>query len=231
MARTGLLTIALIAATLLPAAHALAAGTPGKKVYCWNEGGRKVCGDALPSSAVDAARTEINARSGMATKQVARALTANERATADAQAKSAQQAADVAEAEHRRFMAMVTTFDTEADLRHAFESRVALSHDSIRTAEMGVSGLRDGLVNLLKRASDAELSGRPVPKKTAVDVLAQHGQLLHQQALLAQLRRDADTLSAQLDEAVTRYRELKVSNPGANNAGAGAAIGGTASAG
>ena len=34
-----------------------------KKLYCWNEGGRKVCGDALPANAVDSARTEISAKS------------------------------------------------------------------------------------------------------------------------------------------------------------------------
>ena len=27
-----------------------------KKIYCWNEGGRKVCGDALPASAANSAR-------------------------------------------------------------------------------------------------------------------------------------------------------------------------------
>lgn len=229
MARTGLLTIALLAATWLPAAHAEQAAT--KKLYCWNDRGNKVCGDALPSSAVDSARTEINSRSGMATKQLARALTSEERTAAAAQAKTAQEAADVAEAEHRRFMAMVTTFATEDDLRHAFESRVELSRDSIRTAEMGVSGLREGLVSLLKRAGEAELGGHPVPKKTAAEVLNQHGQLVHQQALLVQLRRDADNLRSQLDEAVTRYRELKATSPGANSAGTGATSGGTASAG
>lgn len=230
MARTGLLTIALIATALLPAAHAQDK-TAAKKLYCWNDHGHKVCGDALPSNAVDAARTEINSQSGLATAQVSRALTADERAAAEAQAKVAQQAADAAEAEHRRFMAMVTTFATEDDLRHAFESRVALSRDSIRTAEMGISGLRDGLVNLLKRAGDAELNGQQVPKKTAADVLAQHGQLLHQQALLAQLRRDADNLRVQLDEAVTRYRELKPANPGGKSAGASTPAGGASSAG
>ena len=37
-----------------------AAAKPGetpseKKIYCWNEGGRKVCGDALPAPAANSA--------------------------------------------------------------------------------------------------------------------------------------------------------------------------------
>ena len=35
-----------------------------KKLYCWDDHGHKVCGDALPSNAVDAARTEFSAKSG-----------------------------------------------------------------------------------------------------------------------------------------------------------------------
>ena len=57
------------------------AGTE-KKIYCWNEGGRKVCGDALPAEAANSARTEISARSGLRTGQVSRALSDDERSAA-----------------------------------------------------------------------------------------------------------------------------------------------------
>ena len=33
------------------AVHAQAKASPEKKIYCWNEAGRKVCGDALPAEA------------------------------------------------------------------------------------------------------------------------------------------------------------------------------------
>ncbi|MGH8082333.1 MAG: hypothetical protein ACREP7_17285, partial [Lysobacter sp.] len=65
----------LIAAAVLFALAspvALAQDKPAKKLYCWNEGGRKVCGDALPAHAVDSARTEISAKSGLATAEVGR---------------------------------------------------------------------------------------------------------------------------------------------------------------
>ena len=60
-------------ALLALAATGAAAQTPAnadRKVYCWDEGSRRVCGDALPASAVDAARTEISARSGMRMAEV-----------------------------------------------------------------------------------------------------------------------------------------------------------------
>lgn len=205
--------IRLLTATLLlalaPMAGAQTSGTPAKKLYCWNEGGRKVCGDALPASAVDSARTEINAKSGMATSRLDRALTPEERAAAEAAGRAEREAALVAEAEKRRFMAMVESFQTEEELRRAFGSRVALSQDSIKTAQMGIAGLRDSLVETLRRAGQAELDNRPVPKKLVDDIRSQHVQLIRQQATLARLHRDSLDIRAQLEEAVVRYRELK----------------------
>ncbi|WP_133479407.1 hypothetical protein [Cognatilysobacter segetis] len=210
---------ALSALVLLGLATALhAADTPPKKLYCWNEGGRKVCGDALPSSAVDAARTEINSKSGMATSALGRALTPEERAAADARARAEADAATASAAEQRRLMAMVETFPTEGDLRRAFEARVSLNRDAMQTARMGIDGLRQSLVLLLRRAGDAELLSKPVPKPLASDIRNQHGQLLAQQAALATLQREAATIQSQLQEAVTRYRELKPQPAGAATA-------------
>lgn len=202
---------ALTAALLLGLATlaAQAQDAPKKKLYCWDEGGRRVCGDALPSSAVDAARTEFDAKNGLATSRIGRAPTADERAAAEAQAKAEAEAAAAAEAQHRRFMAMVTTFATEDDLRRAFDTRLSLNRDGVKTARMAIDGLRQSLVALLRRAGEAELNKRPVPKKLADDIRTQHAQLLGQQHMLGVLERDAQTIRAQLDEAVARYRELK----------------------
>ncbi|HEY4581962.1 MAG TPA: hypothetical protein VIG88_03725 [Lysobacter sp.] len=205
MIRAPLLALALIAATPLHAQQAAAT----KKLYCWTEGGRKVCGDALPASAVDSARTEINARSGLPTARLPRALTADEKAVADAEARAQAEADAAAEAAHRRLMAMVTTFATEADLRRSFDNRVVLNRDAIKTARMGIDGLREGLVSRLRRAGDAELNRRPVPRKIAEDIRSHHRQLLAQHAALAALQRESATIRAQMEEAVARYREVK----------------------
>ena len=37
---------------------------PQKKLYCWDEGGRRVCGDALPASALDKARDALAGSDG-----------------------------------------------------------------------------------------------------------------------------------------------------------------------
>jgi hypothetical protein len=206
-------TVPLLACTLMFATAGIAiaqkAPAAGKKLYCWNENGRKVCGDALPAHAVDNARTEINAKSGLATGQVARALTAEERAAAEAQAKMDEQARLAAEAQARRDRAMAESYATEEDLRRAFGERQAVADETVKASQLGVEGRRQSLVVLLRRAGENELSGKPVPKNMQDNVRIQHDQLLHQQALLKQQLAERELIDEDLATALERYHAMK----------------------
>ena len=194
----------------LAAAPVAAQQAGGKKLYCWNENGRKVCGDALPASAADAARTEISAKSGLKTGQVARALTEAERASAAREAEAARLGALAEEARQRREHAMVESYTTEEELMRAFEHRITLLDETVKASSLGVTGLRQSLVSLLQRAGEAELAGKPVPAPLAASIQAQHQQLLRQQAALVRQRGERAAIDAELASALKRYRELKV---------------------
>jgi len=194
----------------LTAAPVTAQQAGGKKLYCWNENGRKVCGDALPASAADSARTEISAKSGLKTGQVARALTDAERAAAAQQAEAERQAAIVEEERQRREHAMVESYTNEEELMRAFEHRITLLDETVKASSLGVTGLRQSLVSLLQRASEAELAGRPVPAPLAASIQTQHQQLLRQQAALVRQRGERAAIDGELASALKRYRELKM---------------------
>ena len=195
---------------LLSLASVAAGGETAKKLYCWNEGGRKICGDALPANAVDSARTELSAKSGLATGRIDRALTSDERAGAAAQAEADQQVAYTQQARLRREMAMVDSYASEGELRRAYEHRISLSQGTVKASRMGVTGLRQSLVSLLRRASEAELSGKPVPARLAANIAHQHEQLLRQQSILLQQQRDGGKIQGELIVALGRYRALKM---------------------
>lgn len=183
-------TIPLLAATVALALAAPLAGAQtapkAKKLYCWNEGGRKVCGDALPAHAVDSARTEISAKSGMATAQVDRALTADERVAADQAARAQRSAELAAEALKRRDRAMAESYATEEDLRKSFQERIVLLDETVKASQLGIEGRRQTVLSLLRKAGEAELNGKPVSKVLAQNVRGQHDELLHQQEVLKQ---------------------------------------------
>jgi hypothetical protein len=178
-----------------------------KKIYCWNEGGRKVCGDALPASAANSARTEISSRSGMTTGRVDRALTDSERSAAEQAAELARRQAEALALQQRRDLAMVESYMTEADLRRAYGERTALLDETLKASKLGLSNLRLSLLALLRQAGDQELAG-PVTKQLGSSIREQHGELLRQQQILVTQQQDRATLEDDLQDSLRRYREL-----------------------
>jgi hypothetical protein len=190
-------------------AHAQTKPSAEKKIYCWNEGGRKVCGDALPASAANSARTEISSRSGMTTGRMDRALTGSERSAAEDAAEVARKQAEVLALQQRRDLAMVESYMTEADLRRAYGERTMLLDETLKASKLGLSNLRLSLLGLLRQAGDKELGGEPVPKPLGNSIRQQHGELLRQQQILITQQQDRATLEHELQDSLRRYRELK----------------------
>lgn len=203
--------VLLLAAAPAAAAAAQSKGSAGasKKLYCWQENGRKVCGDALPANAVDSARTEISATSGMTTATIGRALTEEERAVA-AEQERARALADARQAaQARREKAMAESYATEEDLRRAYRNRIVLLDETVKASELGIQGLRQSLVTLLRRASETELAGKPVEQALAGNIHGQHQELLRRQDMLSQQQQERADVEGEFQAALERYRELK----------------------
>lgn len=181
----------------------------GKKLYCWNEGGQRICGDALPPGAVDLAREEISATTGVTTGKVARALTDSERAAAaDAQKLAALEALDEA-ARARQDLAMVESYDTEEALRKAYGERISMLDDALKASSMGEANLRRSLVSLLDQANNLELATKPVPAALLGTLRTQHAELLKQQRIMVEQRAERANLDGELADAISRYRAIK----------------------
>ncbi|MGY0800025.1 hypothetical protein ACW7G0_13350 [Lysobacter sp. A286] len=202
------ITQALAVVLLLAAAPALAQKTEAKKIYCWQTETGKVCGDALPASAVDNARTEFSV-SGMATKQVQRAPTEAELKVARAQALLGKEAARVNASQARQESAMVASFATEVELEQNFKNRIEVIESNIETSRIGIKSTRRSLLNLLQRAGQAELAEKPVAKTLAGNILSQHQALRGHQQLLEARQLELGTIDEELNAALARYRELK----------------------
>lgn len=188
---------------------------PQKKIYCWDEGGRRVCGDALPASAVDRARTEFSVNSGIPTRQVDRALTDEERSAAAVAAETARRQAEAEALQKRRDLAMVESYLTEDDLRRAYGERTALLDETLKASRLGVSNLRLSLLSLLRQAGDLELAETPVTRKLTDSIRRQHAELLRQRQILLAQEADRTELERELADSVRRYREMRQADGGA----------------
>jgi hypothetical protein len=184
-------------------------GAPAKKLYCWDQGGQRICSDTLPPEAVNSAREEFNSRSGLRSGEVDRALTAEERAEAAAQAAQAQADQAAIDTRKRTEQAMLATFQSEDELRRVFTERVGIVDNHIQTARYNLTSLREGLATLLRTAGDRELAGQKVDDKKAQDISQRHRELWAQQRLLGSFERQRVALDAEIEETVARYRVLK----------------------
>lgn len=196
-----------VLATLPLAGHAQKQGA--KKLYCWEENGVQVCGDALPPSALDRARTEINPGSGLRTGAVPRALTQEERAEAAVAAKAAAEAAELEAVARRRDLAMVESYVTEADLRRAYGARITLVEESLKTSQLNIAAVRQSLLSLLRQAAELELHAKPVGAPMTANILRQHADLRRMQGMQDKQLRERASLGDELAQAVQRYRDLK----------------------
>ena len=160
------LLLTVLGIVLCPPAIAQTAPAPAKKLYCWNENGQRVCSDALSGDAVNRAREEISAKSGMRTAEIGRVMSEEERAMAASDEQQRQVDLAAAETRRRTEQAMLMSYQSEADLRRVFNERTSIVDNSIRTARYNVTSLREGLVSLLRTAGDRELDGKPVNPET-----------------------------------------------------------------
>lgn len=212
MVRT-IISLAVLSA-LLVAGSADAQEGGKKKLYRWvDKDGKVQFSDALPPEAVDQARTEINATSGRATANVDRALTNEERiAKEKADAEKARAEKD---AEHARMTeeAMIASFQTEEDLRRAFQVRVELMQQTLDAIEAGIASQRASLSGLLTQAAEAELAGTAVGPKQRVAITELHTEMVKQQQMLVLKQGELEDLDAELVRLVERFREIKAPPP------------------
>ncbi|WP_045757620.1 hypothetical protein [Xanthomonas albilineans] len=209
---------ALLIILALPASAQQQQQAHAKKLYCWNQNGQRICSDALPPEAVNQARDEFNATSGMRSAEVGRALSSEERAAAAADA--AQQRADQAALETRKRtdQAMLLSFQTEDELRRVFSERADIVDNNIQTSRYNVDSLRQGLVEVLANAGAQELAGQKVANNLAEDVQRRHHALVQQMRIQKDLEQQRLSLDEEIKDTVQRYRAAKGNGPQAEPA-------------
>ena len=200
--------LALVAAML--SAGVASAQEKGPKLYRWVDKQGKVHYDqALPPEAVDQARREFSAKTGTAVGSVDRALTADERAKIEADAKAAAAAAASANEQKRLEDIMMASYMTEEDMRRAYGERIGLLTMTIESTDISIKSLRENLATLLSQASDTELDKRRVLDDRVKTMRELHAEKVKQQNLQTSRRADLAALNAEFARMLARYRQLR----------------------
>ena len=205
-----ILSLAVMAAVLAAGAAGAQDATKGKKLYRWvDKDGKVQFSDALPPEAVDQARTEINASSGVATGTVERALTAEERAAKEAHEAATASATKEAERVKQTEEAMIASFQNEEELKRSFKVRTELLQQTLNAIEAGIGSQRASLASLLADASEAELAGKPVNVKQARSIGELHVEMAKRQQMLVLKQGELVDLDKELERLVLRFGQIK----------------------
>ena len=205
------------AIALLIAAPIASQSIAASKLYHWiGADGKDHYSDTLPPEALGQARQEINSNNGMTVKQVERAKTPEEVAAAQAQAAAEAQAAESAQKAKENDQALLASYSTEADLQRAYDQRIELQNESLKSTRVGVESVQQALKTMLVRASGHELAGRKVTTELAGMIVKTRKQLLDQQAQLVRLEAGSVNLKQENAAQIARYRGLRAAADAAN---------------
>jgi hypothetical protein len=209
---TSVIAVLIAAPIALPSVAA-------SKLYHWvSADGKDHYSDTLPPEALGQARQEINSNNGMTVKQVERAKTTEEIAAAQAQAAADAQAAEAAQKSKENDQALLASYSTEADLQHAYNQRIELQNESLKSTRVGVESVQQALKTMLVRASGHELAGRKVTSDLSGMIVKARKQLLDQQAQLVRLEAQSISLKQENTAQIARYRSLRAAADAANPA-------------
>lgn len=193
---------ALFALVLLPPA------AQAQKLYKWvDKDGNVTYSDQVPPTEAELAREELN-RQGVAVKRVERAMTAEERATLEAERAAAAIAEREAEEQARRDHVLLASYPSERDLARAYGERFDLLKQTIEGAKMGLKGQERSLSELLAHAAQLEQSGKPVPATVKASIETARRQTEEQRSLLQRREAEQAALQQEYDEVLDRYRRL-----------------------
>ena len=136
-------------------------------------------------------------------------MTPEERQQLDAAAKAAELAKASADKQSLDEQAMLTSYETEADLRRAYEARINLLKQTLESTDIGMQALHASLAAMLNEASEAELAHKAVNAKHAGSIREMHVELIKQQMFQANRKAELFSLDGEYQRVLARYRELR----------------------
>lgn len=165
--------------------------------------------ERLPTEATGKAAAQLN-RQGAVIKRHAAALTPEQIAAREEEARLKQEADKRAREETRKNEALLKTYASEQDIDDARERALANNRDAIKNAQHNVTQAEARQKDLARQA--AALKDKRLPTKLQRDIDSNEVELRDQRALLEAKQRDAAAITHRYDEDKRRYDELTRDN-------------------
>jgi phage-related minor tail protein len=197
----------LISALLFASSALLSVAAAAQtRIYCCNDaGGRKVCGDFLPTVCQGRAYEERDNR-GFVSKTVEAPLTAEQQARRDAELARKEAEARKAAEERRRNLALLATYSSAKDIDSARDRSLAEVEKAMKQAQQR---LDEANKKKKKLESDKEFyKGKPLPEQVKADIRDNEKEIKAQQDAVAAKLKEMDDVRSRFADEKKRYLDL-----------------------
>jgi len=215
------LALACAVAMLAPAGLARAA------MYKWvDENGVVHYTDKMPPEAVDKASIELN-KQGIPVKKTDKALTPEQRRSLEQEAERKKELARQEEEVARRDRALLSSYSSEAEIDLARNRSLQTITSVVQSTLAFTEQLNKRKVEV--EAKRVEFQGKPLAAVLDRELESIDAELARQSELIAQKKRETETVTAKYDADKQRWRELvaakQVPEPGKSASANGTAPG------
>lgn len=201
---------------LLPLLTALAvtgfcgtAQAEGKRLYRWvDEQGNVHYSDQVPADQARPAKSILNER-GMTVDKIEAAKTREQIAEEKRQQRLAEERRRRQQEQAAYDRMLLNTFHSEADIIHARDSKVTAVENAIHISQNTRKHLEQQQRALVKRAAEAERTGRAVPEDVRENIQKVREQIRETDRYIERRRKEQAEIRKQYEQDIQRYRTLK----------------------
>lgn len=195
---TPLLVVIALAALPLSAA--------AQSYRCVGKDGKKYYGQAVPPQCVGQPMEQLNAQ-GMVVRRIDPQASAADQAAKAKEAEEKRKRDAILKEESRKNKALLSTYTSENDIELARKRALEENQKAVKETEGRIASLRKRQADLKKEMEFFQGKNKP-PAKMGQEIKDNEFSIDTQENLLAQKKKEVDSINAKYDEDKKRYIEL-----------------------
>ena len=201
-----LLLVSLFAATFPVLAADEKKGPRIKK--CQDAAGKWHYGDSADEDCARSKVIELDSR-GIQRKEIAAPLTEAELKAREQNRERDEQARKQTEEQQRRDQQLLATYAIEDDIILTRDRKISDIEAQIRASQETLKSLRTSLARLQTQAAEEQRTSKQVTPQTAKTISNNEAQIAKHEAHVDKMKKDQETMRAQYQAELERFRELK----------------------
>lgn len=192
----------------LPLAAAAADKAPMRIKKCQDAQGRWHYGDTADEECARSKVIELDTR-GIERREIAAPLTEAELKAREQNRAEEEKQKKLAEEQKRHDQQLLASYAIEDDIILTRDRKISEIESQLHASQETLNSLRNSLTRIQAQAADEQRGGKPVSPQTAKTIANNEAQIAKHEASIQNMKKEEDTVRAQFQADLERFREIK----------------------